>query len=126
MSLRRPVCYFGDFALWHRPQPEHCTPAAFAAKLVLPAELLEIGEDAFRGSGVGSVRIPDGCASIGASAFSECEALTWVYIPDSVRQIGSGAFANCPDLVLICGEESAAAEYAQANGLLFRSTGGET
>ncbi len=92
------------------------------AEMVLPEDLREIGVNAFSGIGAHSVRIQDGCARIGASAFAGNEDLTWAYIPDSVKEIEDKAFADCPNLILICGGKEAAA-YAKENGLLFRMTG---
>jgi hypothetical protein len=52
-----------------------------------------IGEQAFVGSDVTSVVIPEGVTSIGDRAFSD-QRLTSVAIPDSVTSIGDGAFSG--------------------------------
>ena len=87
-------------------------------EVVLPDTLEAIGDGAFSGTGLESIRIPAGVRtigneafleckslaevtwagapeSIGASAFSECDVLTEVDIPDGVQKIGDYAFSGC-------------------------------
>ena len=45
--------------------------------------------------------IPDGVASIEASAFSGCTGLTFAIIPNSVTSIGNAAFSGCTSLASI-------------------------
>lgn len=53
-------------------------------------------------SGVGGhVVIPDNVATIGESAFKDCESLTSITIPNSVTSIGSSAFSGCKSLTSI-------------------------
>ncbi|MBR2299382.1 MAG: leucine-rich repeat protein, partial [Alphaproteobacteria bacterium] len=49
--------------------------------------------DAFYGTNITSIDIPESVTSIGASAFSGCSKLTSLYIPDGAA-IGGGAFAG--------------------------------
>lgn len=68
--------------------------------LEIPAEIngvpvLRIGDRAFRGLAVQSVRFPEGLYAIGKDAFSGCEQLTTAAFPDSLMSIGAGAFASC-------------------------------
>jgi len=60
-----------------------------------------IGVDAFLGSSVTSITIPDSVTSIGVSAFENCSSLTEITIPDSVTSIGVSAFGNCSSLTSI-------------------------
>ncbi|MCL2002689.1 MAG: leucine-rich repeat domain-containing protein [Oscillospiraceae bacterium] len=55
----------------------------------------------FSRSGIMEVYIPDGVASIGWCAFSDCAGLTSVTIPDSVTSIGPYAFSSCKGLTSI-------------------------
>ena len=88
--------------------------------LALPEQLTVIEAEAFRGDlSLTEVRLPDGCIRIGASAFGDCANLTWVVIPPSVRTIGTNAFDGCPNVTLKCATGSAAAIYADANGIAW-------
>ncbi len=57
-----------------------------------------IGDDAFFGSGLTSVSIPDSIISIGDESFNGCMSLTNVAIPNSVTSIGESAFGGCTNL----------------------------
>ena len=60
--------------------------------ITIPESVTEIGEAAFRGSGLKEVNIPESVNSIGASAFHDCASLTSITIPGSVTEIGGAAF----------------------------------
>ena len=57
-----------------------------------------IVKDAFYGSNIVSITIPDSVTSIGGRAFYNCSSLTSITIPDSVTSIGGHAFSNCDSL----------------------------
>src|SRR5262245_32980957 len=64
---------------------------------VIPSEInglpvTTIGSDAFTGTDVTSVTIPNGVTSIGDYVFFSCTNLATITIPDSVTSIGQGAF----------------------------------
>jgi hypothetical protein len=61
----------------------------------------EIGESAFRYSGLTSVTIPNSVTSIGYGAFSACSGLTSVTIPNSVTEIGDWVFVGCSSLTSV-------------------------
>ncbi len=54
-----------------------------------------IGGEAFLGSDVKSVIIPNGVTSIGISAFEGCLSLESITIPTTVEYIGKAAFKDC-------------------------------
>ena len=91
--------------------------------MTLPAGLKTIEEEAFLNTAAARIVIPSGVESIGAGAFSRSSALKYVVVPDSVVSIGDGVFADDPDLCLICSENSAAEEYAVANGIEYTTEG---
>ena len=63
----------------------------------------EIGDEAFKNSGITSVYIPSSITKIGQSAFSDCSKLNTVFIPQSVKSIGDNAFGST---TLLCESES--------------------
>lgn len=65
-------------------------------EVVIPPDVTEIGEDAFRGNvKVTSVMIPSSVKEISAHAFSRCENLTRVAFGEGLTVIGKEAFAEC-------------------------------
>ena len=66
--------------------------------IVIPDSVTEIGDSAFRNSGLVTVTIPDTVTKIEDSAFSGCTGLTSMMVPDSVTDMGTGVFANCTSL----------------------------
>lgn len=58
----------------------------------------EIGEYAFRYSGLKSAILPETLNKIGLYSFTDCTALTSVYIPASCTSIGWNAFSQCTAL----------------------------
>ena len=57
-----------------------------------------IVREAFYGSNIVSITIPDSVTSIGERAFGSCTGLTSITIPNSVTSIGIGAFNDCGSL----------------------------
>ena len=62
--------------------------------------------------------LPDNLLQIGSHAFLGCDALNELDIPDTVAMIGTYAFNGTQ--LLICGENSEAMQYAQANRLGYK------
>ena len=60
-----------------------------------------IGSEAFRGTALTSVTIPNRVTTIGNGAFQDCSSLTSVTIGTSVTSIGSEAFRGCIALTSI-------------------------
>ena len=82
-------------------------------RLKLPKNLRAIEEQAFEGVSAEIIEIPEGCASIGAKAFLNCEKLVKLYIPASVNNIAFNAFNGCDNLVIYAPKGSLAIEFAE-------------
>jgi hypothetical protein len=73
--------------------------------IIIPAKIQgypvkEIGDEAFSGSSLRSVKIPEGVVRIGEEAFSNSR-LTSVSIPSSITIIDDKAFWDCKNLVTV-------------------------
>lgn len=66
--------------------------------ITLPATLTEIGQAAFKGSGLKSIIVPNSVKKIGAQAFFDCKALTKVTLPNYLAEIEPALFAGCCSL----------------------------
>lgn len=92
-------------------------------EVIIPQKLNEItvkaiGDEAFRGSDVTRVTIPEGVESIGWFAFSACRSLREIKIPATVTSVGYGAFDYCsPSLTIICEKGSYIEAYAKSWGI---------
>ena len=87
----------------------------------LPADLTEIEEEAFAGSGFKFVEIPSGVTKIGDRAFADCPDLMYVKIPPAAMSISNNAFENAPEGLTIIGEAGSYAEFfAQKKGYYFK------
>lgn len=63
--------------------------------------VVKLGTQAFRGSDVEIVIIPDGVTTIGDSTFDNCYSLTYIDIPNSVTSLSDNVFLNCKKLEYI-------------------------
>lgn len=90
------------------------------AKLILPADLLEIEEEAFDGaSDIGEVVLPEGTLRIGSKAFANCNGLILIHMPDSITEIATDAFIHSDHVVFLCASNNAAATFARANDIPY-------
>lgn len=102
-----------------------CSYTGQAQNVVIPSEIVgypvgSIGDNAFQGTPVTSVLVPDTVTEIGWFAFADCPSLTSVTLPASVNSIGYGAFDSCPTLAVFCPRDSYAATYAISFALSVR------
>lgn len=91
------------------------------ASMTLPAALTRIEEEAFANSQLSIVYIGERVQYIGDRAFIGCNHLLEIHIPNSVTEFGDDVFADCGQVVIVCSQESAAWQYAVANGLAHRT-----
>jgi len=68
---------------------------------VIPNSVEEIGERAFRGTGITTINLPDGLKKIGMYAFSKCTQLRSLTIPASVSEIGKEIFKSASNITEI-------------------------
>lgn len=99
----------------HADEPEIQRQATF----VLPPALQEIEEEAFSGTAVESVVLPEGFLRIGERAFDQAWRLTDVYIPETTEYIAETAFSITPDLTIHGIEGSYAHDWAEAHEIPF-------
>lgn len=62
--------------------------------VVIPINVVAIGNDAFAGTYIISIVLPPGIKNIELRAFYGCKALTEINLPIGIEEIGSMAFAN--------------------------------
>ena len=73
------------------------------ATLVIPEKILAIGNNAFKGCQMQSVKVENGVGSIGNNAFQDCNQLTNIGFvePTNLKEIGDYAFAGCTYLTSV-------------------------
>ncbi len=73
------------------------------ATLVIPEKILAIGNNAFKGCQMQSVKVENGVGSIGNNAFQNCNQLSTVGFvePTNLKEIGDYAFAGCTYLTSV-------------------------
>ena len=70
-------------------------------RILVPETVTEMGEDAFRRSGVVYLNMVDNVEVIGESMCSECERLQYIRLPSSMTSIPSYMFDSCISLTEI-------------------------
>jgi len=61
-------------------------------KVTIPEGVKIIEDEAFRGSGIQSVKLPSSLRTIGPNAFCDCKELSSIDLPEGLVSIGSAAF----------------------------------
>lgn len=101
---------------------------AMAGTLKLPSGLKVVEEEAFDGSGVTSVEIPEGTERIESKAFTNNASLTDVYLPKNDVAIAPDAFDSSSQLTfhVFLGTENANWVTDHGYKIAYISTGGDT
>lgn len=90
-----------------------CTVVVNAEEvLYLPADTVEIQDEAFANIASGMIELPEGVVTIGSRAFADNENLLLVSLPDSLETIAENAFSGSENVTLLCSEGSAGAKLA--------------
>lgn len=79
-----------------------------------------IGSEAFAGSGVLSVTVPDGVAFIDGRAFASCAQLKSFFVPDTVKTLGLRVFEGCISLSTLTVGEGNTVYYSDGNCIIRR------
>lgn len=87
----------------------------------LPASLQIIEDEAFEGTSLFSVELPDSVVTIGERAFSNISTLRAVSIPDSVTYIARNTFTGSEDVTITASPGSYARTWARENGVPVHS-----
>lgn len=85
----------------------------------LPASLQYIDDEAFAGTALVSVEIPENVEYIGERAFSDIPTLRNVNIPEKTTYIAGSAFAGSNRVTITGAPGSYARKYARENGIPF-------
>ena len=85
----------------------------------LPASLKSIEDEAFEGTAIVSVDLPETVESIGENAFARIPSLRVVRIPEKTKQIAKTAFAGSNNVTIIGSPGSYARTWAHENGIPF-------
>jgi hypothetical protein len=76
--------------------------AGFAKDIVIPSEVIKIGDGVFEGKlSIESVEMADSVAVIGVEAFKDCRNLKEINMPKSITSILDNAFYNCINIDMI-------------------------
>ena len=86
--------------------------------VVIPDAVTSLGEACFKGcTSLKSAAISSSVSYLGKACFGDCHSLESVTIPPSVTYFGECCFAGCKKLTIYAEKDSAAAEYAEKNGI---------
>ncbi len=89
------------------------------AKMVLPAAITTVENEAFYGVDTNVFVIPSGVTTIGSKAFANNPGLYSVFIYANNVTLAPDAFANCPNLTIYGHEDSQIHYYAVAKNIPF-------
>ncbi len=67
----------------------------------IPASVQAIGKEAFKGSSLATIEIPDKVRTIGQAAFENCAKLTSVKLPSKLQILELNTFKDCTNLTSI-------------------------
>lgn len=85
----------------------------------LPASLQIIGEEAFEGTALTGVQLPETVMTIEDRAFANIRNLRYIYIPEKTTYIGKDVLAGTRTVIIAGFSGSYAGTWAKSNGIPF-------
>ena len=71
---------------------------SFIKNIVVPNGITNLGNEAFKGTSISEIFIPNSVISIGAGLLENCNSLTFVNYNTSIKDIPASMFADCSQL----------------------------
>lgn len=90
-----------------------------AKEFILPSALTSIGDEAFEGTSISFVTIPEGTVSIGDYSFANIDNLKSVKLPEGIVHIGQGAFFGSDQVTISSQPAGYAMKLANNNQIPF-------
>lgn len=84
-----------------RPSVDSETGEETQVNIILPQNLVKIGQRCFEGSQIKQITIPDTVTEIGESAFAYCNYLTSITLPPLLQEISNYMFSQCKGITAI-------------------------
>ena len=87
-------------------KPNSLPKALFAGikslqRILLPSQLVEIGDGAFRASGLTYIQLPESVTTVGEYAFAECTSLSKAKLHAKLSNVAKGLFEGCTALTTV-------------------------
>ena len=89
------------------------------SQFVLPASVVIIEDEAFEGTAITDVVLPENVVTIGDFAFANIQTLRNISIPNSTIYIGKNAFKGSNNVVITGAPKGYARAWAHENGIPF-------
>ena len=71
---------------------------SFIKNVVVPNGIANLGNEAFKGTSISEIFIPNSVISIGSGLLENCNSLKFVNYNTSIKDIPAGMFADCSQL----------------------------
>lgn len=89
------------------------------SQFVLPASLTTIENEAFEGTAITNIILPENVETIGDYAFADIQTLRNIRIPNSTTYIGKNAFKGSANVTITGAPKGYARAWAHENGMSF-------
>ena len=105
---------------WRYQQPRDPNP------IVIPASVVEIGEEAFTETGCREVILSEGVRRIRSKAFAQCSQLVYVTLPESLVSIADDAFGTAEAITFLLTPGSRHIAWAEQHGYHYEIVDAQT